>query len=304
MDFNKFKDYVKKHKIKTVAFAFLIILFIYIMTGLSEEIEYSYYDITSDRLPSDFDNCKIIHISDFHDKELEDYDSFIKKIASEEPDFIFLTGDIMDKGSTDLTQVDRLLSDIVDIAPVYAIDGNHEHDNYPVFYKLADLYKDYGVTFLFNETISITADGTEVSRYINGEGTADTENSDNTAQTIDICGVAYVDEVYITGTYHRLKALNDDSPFSIMLYHCSNLFDEYYYYNYDLILAGHTHGGIIRFPLVGGLLSNDGTFFPKYTFGKFTKGKSTLIASKGLGDSILPRIHDKPDVGIITLHCK
>ena len=62
------------------------------------------------------------------------------------------------------------------------------------------------------------------------------------------------------------------------------------------------HGGIVRLPLVGGLLSPDRKFFPKYDLGEYTKNKSTMIVSKGLGGSkVLIRVNCKPEIVNIKL---
>ncbi|MGL5749905.1 MAG: metallophosphoesterase, partial [Paraclostridium sp.] len=69
-----------------------------------------------------------------------------------------------------------------------------------------------------------------------------------------------------------------------------------------LVLTGHVHGGIIRLPIVGGLLSPNREFFPKYDFGKYEKNDTTMLLSKGLGGSkVLIRIACKPEIVSITL---
>ncbi|MGL5316262.1 MAG: metallophosphoesterase, partial [Peptostreptococcaceae bacterium] len=71
------------------------------------------------------------------------------------------------------------------------------------------------------------------------------------------------------------------------------------------VLAGHVHGGIIRIPYLGGLLSPNREFFPKYDFGEYNKDKSTMLLSKGLGGArIFMRINCRPEVVKITLKSK
>ena len=97
------------------------------------------------------------------------------------------------------------------------------------------------------------------------------------------------------------RALNKNE-FNILLAHTPFYFDEYEKWGADLTLCGHVHGGIVRLPLVGGLLSPDRKFFPKYDLGEYIKNKSTMIVSKGLGGSmVLIRVNCKPEIVNIKL---
>jgi hypothetical protein len=55
-----------------------------------------------------------------------------------------------------------------------------------------------------------------------------------------------------------------------------------------LVVSGHVHGGIMRLPVFGGVLSPSLTLFPKYDGGRFSEGKSTMILSRGLGTHTIP----------------
>ena len=92
------------------------------------------------------------------------------------------------------------------------------------------------------------------------------------------------------------------SMFNILLYHGTDKFDGIAPYNYDLVLSGHTHGGIVCLPFVGGIITNEKELFPKYDSGIFTSGLSTMISSRGLGDAAIPRFHNPREVICITLH--
>ena len=97
----------------------------------------------------------------------------------------------------------------------------------------------------------------------------------------------------------------DNREYNILLVHTPFFFDGYSKWGADLVLAGHVHGGIIRLPIKGGLLSPNREFFPKYDLGEYNMGKSTMILSKGLGGSkVLPRVNCKPEIVEITLKSK
>lgn len=264
----------------------LALIIIYIACGLYHELDITNYDITSDKLPKSFDGFKIANISDLHCTYFgENQEGIIDAIKEYEPDIIVLTGDIIDEKNADFDCIETLISGIIDIAPVYSVSGNHEHSNYKNFLRLNELYANYGVLVLDDEEISITRDGDEIRLY----------------------GLSYFGAFTNEALKHllsdRLSYANEDY-YSILLNHRSDIFDQLCDYGYDLVISGHTHGGIIRLPLVGGILSNDRTFFPKYDGGLFQQGNSTLISSKGLGESnSIPRFYNRRELVFITLHC-
>ena len=70
----------------------------------------------------------------------------------------------------------------------------------------------------------------------------------------------------------------------------------------DLVLCGHVHGGQIRIPFAGGLLNPDIGFFPEYSAGLYKRGRTQMVVSRGLGNSILPvRVNDRPELVAVTL---
>ena len=75
-------------------------------------------------------------------------------------------------------------------------------------------------------------------------------------------------------------------------------------YDFDLGIAGHTHGGIVKLPFIGGLYTNEEGFLPNYVSGKYTLNKKqSLIISAGLGDSSFfpPRINNAPELVVIDI---
>lgn len=59
--------------------------------------------------------------------------------------------------------------------------------------------------------------------------------------------------------------------------------DAYSRWGADLTFSGHVHGGMVRFPLIGGLLSPERRFFPKYDAGKYKVNGKELIVNRGPG---------------------
>lgn len=72
--------------------------------------------------------------------------------------------------------------------------------------------------------------------------------------------------------------------------------------NIDLVLSGHAHGGQFRLPFIGGIIAPDQGFFPKYDAGIYTEKETTMVVSRGLGNSVIPvRLNNRPEIGIVEL---
>jgi predicted MPP superfamily phosphohydrolase len=79
---------------------------------------------------------------------------------------------------------------------------------------------------------------------------------------------------------------------------------EYAYrdWDIDLFLSGHTHGGVIRIPGLGGIYAPMQDWFPKYDMGYFDLGKTELIISSGLsGHGSIPRIFNRPEICVVHI---
>ena len=158
--------------------------------------------------------------------------------------------------------------------------GNHEAwiNQYD---KLEQRLLELGVHILRNESISL-----EINN-----------------QTIELIGIddpdfgASVDN-NLTKT---LKTTATDS-YKILLSHRPEAFETYVASGVNLVLSGHAHGGQFRFPFIGGLVAPDQGFFPEFEEGIHTKNQTTMIISRGLGNSIIPqRLFNRPHLIEITL---
>ena len=100
----------------------------------------------------------------------------------------------------------------------------------------------------------------------------------------------------------RLSSLtNETEAYTILLAHRPEDFD-IYVNEVNLVLSGHSHGGQIRFPFIGALVAPDQGIFPKYSDGLYSKDKTKMIISRGLGTSVIPiRINNPPEIIVIKL---
>ena len=98
---------------------------------------------------------------------------------------------------------------------------------------------------------------------------------------------------------------NETDSFTILLSHRPELFDTYVDSGVDLVFSGHAHGGQFRIPLVGGLVAPNQGFFPKYDAGQFNRENTTMIVSRGVGNSIIPvRFNNRPEIIVVTLNAE
>ncbi|GHV31419.1 hypothetical protein FACS189481_6320 [Clostridia bacterium] len=110
----------------------------------------SHIKCSNSRLPSVFDGCKILQISDLHNKQFgKNQSRLIKKISGIAPDIIVITGDLVDSYHTEISKAMKLIEEITKLVPVYYVPGNHEaRDN--IYEKIKPLLITSGVHVLLN----------------------------------------------------------------------------------------------------------------------------------------------------------
>lgn len=101
------------------------------------------------------------------------------------------------------------------------------------------------------------------------------------------------------------KCEDSKDIFTILLAHNPVYFAQYAAWGADLTLSGHLHGGIIRLPLIGGLITPQAKLFPRYSAGLYKRGEKQLIVSRGLGTHTIPlRIFNPLELSMIHLEKK
>lgn len=127
---------------------------------------------------------------------------------------------------------------------------------------------------------------------------------------MDICGLQIGQEYFRhftkkempEGYVDKLAGRANEKRFQILIAHNPIYFPEYADWGADLVLSGHVHGGIIRLPGLGGVVSPSVTLFPKYDGGRFEIGRSTMILGRGLSTHTLPiRMWNPGEVVVVTL---
>ena len=231
-------------------------------------------------VPEAFHGYKILHISDLQNKRFgKKQKNLIYRVECTSPDMIVITGDLIDRNRTNLNAAMELIDAIVDLAPVYYGSGNHEHQS-GCFEELAERLTKAGVKVMNNGKTVIERDG-DIMVLL---GLTDKKANP-----------------YYRSILHMLCQGQEDN-FKILLSHRPELFEEYVEENIDLVCSGHAHGGQIRLPGLGGLFSPNQGFFPTYSAGMYQAGKTAMVVSRGLGNSVFPfRLNNRPELVEITL---
>ena len=233
------------------------------------------YALSPDGLPAAFDGFTIAQISDYHG-DAACRAQLLDALRARTPDLIAITGDL-----TDPDRVEESLSlarALAEIAPTYYVTGNHEARLEEDFPRLLSGLRDAGVTVLRDESILL-------------------ERGD---ARITVSGMD--DPEFRTGI--DLAALCDPDGFTLLLAHRPELFAEYVRAGADLVLAGHAHGGQFRIPgSWQGVYAPAEGFFPQYTQGVHTEGRTTMVVSRGLANLYFPpRLFNAPELVLVTLH--
>lgn len=247
------------------------------------------YSVKSNRLPESFDGYKIVVISDFHNAVFgKDNQQIVDKIAGEQADIIAITGDLIDSGKTDIETAVALVRNLKNIAPCYYVTGNHEAWIGDLFSELEEKLIAEGVIILHDQVLDLTKQGESILMA----GLDDPDFTDRTS---------YVQESILQT---KLDMMDLSDAYCILLSHRPELFNAYVNANVDLVLSGHAHGGQIRLPFIGGIVAPNQGFLPKYDAGLYTQDNTTMIVSRGIGNSIIPiRFNNRPEILVIELKC-
>ena len=277
----------KKFIVLAAIVAILILLIIWIAYG-NTDLEIYKYNVKSEDIPSEFDNFRIVQISDLHNAEFgENNEKLLLMLKQADADIIAITGDMIDSRNTDIDVAISFAQKAVNIAPVYYVNGNHESRVSGEYEKLKQGLTDAGVTILENSSADITI-GDEAITLI---------GINDPTFRMDI-----MDDTMEQNIAHQLvNVIPDNDSYKVLLAHRPEYFDVYAG-KVDLVLSGHAHGGQFRIPFIGGLVAPGQGFFPEYYEGSHIKENTEMIVSRGIGNSIIPfRINNKPEIIVAEL---
>lgn len=227
---------------------------------------------------------RMVLLADLHSNQIgRDNEVLIREIRKFQPDLILVAGDcIVGEKNSDTSAAENLMKKLGRQYPVYYENGNHEHrmKEKPEIY--GDGYQRYrqrlkasGIHLLENKRERIAVKGLPLTIY----------------------GLE-LEQKYFRRSAGRRRLSAEEvrqyvggrkkDGFAILLAHNPVFFPAYAQWGADLVCAGHLHGGIVRIPGLGGVISPQMRLFPKYDRGRYQEGKSTMIVSAGLGSHTIP----------------
>lgn len=283
----------------------------------------SHYTVTSERLPQGAEGTNFLLIADLHSNEYGLHNrKLIRKIDEISPDFIVVAGDLFVGREYEFDVAYELLKTLSSRYTIYYAYGNHEQKVEQLELRQASLsstdivqktsaeqvqdgktiasfmeykqkIKDLGVHLLDNECRMHTTKNGQCIRIIGG--TIDLEYFKRMSRPKMDC--------------HYLNACfgpSETQEYQLLIAHNPMYFDVYAQWGADLVVSGHVHGGMVRLPLLGGIISPQMELFPKYDAGMFQRSvsgkESTLIVSRGLGIHTLKlRLGNRPELVHVTL---
>ncbi|MDR2654793.1 MAG: metallophosphoesterase [Oscillospiraceae bacterium] len=239
-----------------------------------------YISVTN--LPKALEGMKIAHVSDIHLPVRESrMNAIVRSVLKERPDFIFLTGDLVETSEhIENSGLETLMKRLAIIAPSYAVPGNHEYEPFASIQEWKEILERAGVHVLVNQSAE--------AEY-GGESFVIAGLDDNTEyKTGRIAGLDPGEKRLIFLLTHRPN-------------HWDTLCESDAQPKPDAVFCGHAHGGLWRVPGIGGLASPQQGLFPKYSEGvhlfEDADKRISLIVSRGLGNTGLTfRVNNRPEI--------
>ncbi|MCR5157418.1 MAG: metallophosphoesterase [Butyrivibrio sp.] len=256
------------------------------------------YEVKTDKIKGDM---TFVLLADLHGYTYGPRNErLIKAIDDIKPDAILCAGDMMnatkEKGVVHIEEGEHVLKELASRYPVFCGNGNHEKKLKKYNREFGNLYERYreglkraGVVYLENESAlfpgkNIRVSGLELEleyfrKFVKRQMEPELLN-DKLGETKD----------------------KDRDVFQILIAHNPQYFKEYANWGADLTVSGHVHGGIIRLPFLGGVISPAMALFPKYDGGKYQHDGKTMILSRGLGThTINVRMFNPAEISVIKI---
>lgn len=240
--------------------------------------------------------CRFVFLSDLHNNSFgKDNCELLEAIDEAKPDFIVSAGDMLiGKPKASMEVAKKLMRELTKKYPVYYGNGNHEYrlKIYPETY--GNMYQEYKST-LEECGVHLLENDHEVISF--GK------------HKINICGLEIdrhyfkrFKKIYMDDEYIESEVGKKPNIFTILIAHNPMYFPQYANWGAELTLSGHLHGGVVRLPKLGGVISPQMRLFPHYDGGLYKNNGKMMVLSRGLGTHTIPiRIANRAELIVIDL---
>ena len=293
-----------------IATAVIVIMCSYIGNRNFRE---TFYNVSSIKVDS---GIRVVHLSDLHKTSYgKENKKLLERVEALDPDIIICTGDIVDSAKTDVNYAVKLGKSLSKIAPSYYIYGNNEVEtiyNFPLNEK--ELDKKFGFKYNDRDETALLKLEDSFEEKLEKAGINVLKNEKDTLKiktmNVDVYGVltsnpssfwsytekSFADYIYENADNLKITAVHE--PF---------IFEEFKPEFWgDLMVCGHTHGGVMRVPVLGPMYTKEGGLFPerggRFVYGRYNVAGKPLIVSGGLENSNLLRINNQPEIVIIDIN--
>jgi predicted MPP superfamily phosphohydrolase len=315
-------DFKTKKNIKAVKFFVLGMIFICIATLVvvvmcnyigNRNFREIFYNVSSIKADS---RLRVVQVSDLHNSSFgKDNKKLLTRIEELNPDIIICSGDIVNSAKDDIAFAKNLAKGLSEIAPSYYIYGNNEVETiYDINLTEKELDKKFGFDQTNRDESALLSIEDSFEKELEETGIKVLKNEKDTLKirtmTVDVYGVLNSNpssfwsysgqrfDSYINQDTDNLKITAVHEPF---------IFEEFQPEFWgDLAVCGHSHGGLIRVPILGPLYTHEGGLFPgrsgKFVYGRYDTSGTPLVVSAGLDNSNVFRINNEPELVIIDIN--
>ena len=311
-----------KKNIKAVKFFVIGMIFVCIATAIivvmcnyigNRNFRETFYTTSSIKVDS---AVRVIQLSDLHNSSYgKNNEKLLERIEALDPDLIICTGDMVDSAKEDADYAVSLGKALSKIAPSYYVYGNNEVESiydFPLNEK--ELDKKFGFYNSERDETALLKFEDSFEKKLENAGIKVLKNEKDTIKVknmaIDVYGVltsnpssfwsysekAFADYIYENTDNLKITAVHE--PF---------IFEEFQPEFWgDLMICGHTHGGVMRIPVLGPLFTHEGGLFPErkgdFVYGRYNTAGRPLIVSSGLENSNVFRINNQPELVVIDIN--
>ncbi|MBQ2274759.1 MAG: metallophosphoesterase [Clostridia bacterium] len=311
-----------KKNIKAAKFFVIGMIFVLIATGVivvmcsyieNRNFRETFYTTSSIKADN---RVRVIQISDLHATNYGKKNAkLLERVEALKPDVIICTGDIVNSVEEDVDYAVTLAKGLSKIAPSYFVYGNNEVEGiYDVLLNEKELDEEFGFSQGNRDETALLKLPDAFEEALEKAGIKVLKNEKDTIKiktmTVDVYGVlnsnpssfwSYSEKAFLS------YIEEDEDNLKITAVHEPFIFQDFKpdYWG-DLMLCGHTHGGVVRVPVFGPLFTKEGGILPErngdFVYGRYDVAGSPLIVSGGLENTNVFRINNQPELVVIDIN--